>query len=224
MDRTERFYKIDQLLNARRSVSMATLIEELGVSRATVKRDLEYMKDRLNAPITWDRGLRGYRLEHALSTASRYRLPGLWLNAREIHALLTMHALLSDIGEGLLAPHVQPLLARLDAVLEGGDTTAEELRRRIRILHMGARPPKPAHFEAVASATLRRRRLCIVYCARSSATETRREISPQRLVYYRDNWYLDAWCHLRGGLRNFAVDSIGAVEILQHRAQRADIG
>jgi predicted DNA-binding transcriptional regulator YafY len=35
-----------------------------------------------------------------------------------------------------------------------------------------------------------------------------REISPQRLVHYRDNWYLDAWCHLRNDLRSFAVDAI----------------
>ena len=52
MDRTERFYKIDQLLHDRRAVlSMAALIEELGISKATVKRNLEYMRDRLNAPI-----------------------------------------------------------------------------------------------------------------------------------------------------------------------------
>jgi len=38
VDRTERFYRIDQLLNSRRAVPMKTLIEELGMSRATVKR------------------------------------------------------------------------------------------------------------------------------------------------------------------------------------------
>jgi predicted DNA-binding transcriptional regulator YafY len=37
---------------------------------------------------------------------------------------------------------------------------------------------------------------------------TEREVSPQRLVHYRDNWYLDAWCHLREDLRSFAVDAI----------------
>jgi predicted DNA-binding transcriptional regulator YafY len=33
-------------------------------------------------------------------------------------------------------------------------------------------------------------------------------VSPQRLVHYRDNWYLDAYCHLREDLRSFAVDAI----------------
>ena len=35
-----------------------------------------------------------------------------------------------------------------------------------------------------------------------------REVSPQRLVHYRDNWYLDAWCHKRQALRTFGVDAI----------------
>lgn len=33
-------------------------------------------------------------------------------------------------------------------------------------------------------------------------------VSPQRLVHYRDNWYMDAWCHSRNGLRSFALDAI----------------
>jgi predicted DNA-binding transcriptional regulator YafY len=44
-------------------------------------------------------------------------------------------------------------------------------------------------------------------------------VSPQRLVHYRDNWYLDAWCHLRDALRSFAVDAIGGAELLDHNAK-----
>ena len=36
-------------------------------------------------------------------------------------------------------------------------------------------------------------------------------MSPQRLIYYRDNWYLDAYCHLRKALRSFALDGISAL-------------
>ena len=80
MERTERFYKIDQLLNDRRAVPMDVLIEDLGISRATVKRDIEYMRDRLAAPITWDRSLRGYRFDRSMPGAEKYSLPGLWFN------------------------------------------------------------------------------------------------------------------------------------------------
>ena len=46
-----------------------------------------------------------------------------------------------------------------------------------------------------------------------------RIVSPQRLVHYRDNWYLDAWCHLRDGLRSFSVDTIQRVKVLREKAR-----
>jgi len=219
MDRTERFYKIDQLLHDRRSVPMAALIEELGISKATVKRDLEYMRDRLNAPISYDRSLRGYRFDQSIPGARKYGLPGLWFNDQEIFALLTMHQMLSNLGNGLITPHIKPLLARLNALLGSQDDSAEEIRKRIRILHMAARTERPEHFETAASATIRRRRLKIAYHARSSDEATEREVSPQRLVHYRDNWYLDGWCHLRDGLRSFSVDAIKSAEMLNRKAR-----
>jgi len=61
MDRLERFYKIDQLLNARKVVSFAVFKSELGMSPASVKRDIQYMRTRFNAPIEYDREANGYR-------------------------------------------------------------------------------------------------------------------------------------------------------------------
>lgn len=62
MDRTERFYKIERMLRNRDVVPLREFLDELGVSIATFKRDLEYLRERLNAPIPWDRAKRGYRL------------------------------------------------------------------------------------------------------------------------------------------------------------------
>lgn len=63
-------------------------------------------------------------------------------------------------------------------------------------------------FQVAASATLQRRKLHIDYHSRSRDELTHRTISPQRLVHYRDNWYLDAWDELRQALRSFSVDRI----------------
>jgi predicted DNA-binding transcriptional regulator YafY len=65
---------------------------------------------------------------------------------------------------------------------------------------------------------LQRRRQRIKYFSRARNDETEREISPQRRVHYRENWYLDAWCHLRKGIRSFAVDAIRAAEVLDESA------
>ncbi len=221
MDRTERFYRIDQLLNEQGVVTLDTFLAELGVSRATFKRDMEYLRDRLHAPITWDRDAGGYCFASANPAAPKYELPGLWFNASEIHALLTMQHLLENLGPGLLAHHVQPLLARLGILLESADIPRAAIEKRIRILRATARAYEPQHFSPVASAVLQRKQLRITYYSRDRDETLERNVSPQRLTHYRDNWYLDAWCHLRDGLRSFALDAIENVALLD--AAAADI-
>ena len=88
MDRLERFYKIDQLLKERKTVSFADFKSELGMSPASVKRDLAYMRERFNAPIEYDRDSNGYRFGKP-GPGPRYELPGLWFNSAEVLALLT---------------------------------------------------------------------------------------------------------------------------------------
>lgn len=215
MDRTERFYKIDQLLGEQRVVPFAVLEETLGMSRATIKRDLEYMRNRLHAPIVWDRELRGYRFDVPQRGGAQYEIPGLWFSPAEIHALLTMQHLLTGIdGGGLLAPHVKPLQSRLASLLDAGSGEVEEISKRIRIIGLAGRPMVLDHFAVVASALLRRKRLLIDYFVRSRGQHTEREVSPQRLVHYRDNWYMDAWCHVRNELRSFSIDAVRRAEIL----------
>jgi len=224
MDRTERFYKIHQLLTRRHVVRVDEFREALGISLATFKRDLEYLRDRLNAPIEWDRERRGYRYVPASPDALRYELPGMWFNASEIRALLTMQHLLANLQPGLLEPHVKPLLARLRSLLGTAEHSADEVERRIRIIHLGARAVQLPHFEQVAGALLKRQRLAIVYRGRGTGEVTEREVSPQRLVHYRENWYLDAWCHLREGIRSFAVDAIERAAVLEKRAKTVPDG
>jgi predicted DNA-binding transcriptional regulator YafY len=218
MDRTERFYKITQLLGARDVVSRGALLDELGVSLATFKRDLEYMRERLHAPIIWDRERRGYRLRKQSPHGARFQLPGIWFNSTEAHALLTMQHLLTHIEPGVLAPHIESLKARIEALLDQGDHSVEELRKRIHIISQGARFVVPRYFAVITTALLSRKRLRIQHYNRLRDEQCEREISPQRLVYYRDNWYLDAWCHWRDALRTFAVDAIRKAELLDREA------
>ena len=215
MDRTERFYKIDQMLQSRGTVTLREFMDELGVSLATFKRDLEYMRSRLNAPIAWDRDAGAYRFEagHG-SKGPKYELPGLWFSPSEAQALLTLEHLVEGLEPALLGAHVKPLKARLAALLSVGDRSAEEVRRRIRVIPFGARRHEPRHFEVIAAAVLGRHRLKLAYWNRTRDDVTGREVSPQRLVLYRNVWYLDGWCHLRNGLRSFALDAMREVAMV----------
>ena len=219
MNRTERFYKIDQMLHERRVVPIEVFLEELDVSRATFKRDIEYMRDRLHAPIVWDRDAGGYHFENVKTTGPAYELPGLWFSAGELYALLAAHKLLGDIEPGILASHVAPLQARLAALLEASGHSATEITQRVRLLSMAKRTVESRFFTDITIALLERKRIEIDAWNRGRNETNTRTISPQRLIHYRDNWYLDAWCHLRNDLRSFSVDAIQRVKVLREKAR-----
>ena len=220
MDRYERINALHRILkSARYPVTVPRLQDELGCSRATVYRDLAFLRDGLMAPVTGD-GEAGFRYD--ASEGGRFELPGLWLNSEELHALLAAQQLLSRSGGGLLSSALAPLQQRVEKLLEeqaGGKRWPVE---RVRVIASRPRKLDEHVFRSVASAVLGRKRLSFEYRARSTDEKTRRTVSPQRITHYRDNWYLDAWDHDREALRSFAVDRIGAAKMQDDAAR--DIG
>ena len=223
MDRTERFYKIELLLKSRGCVSFAALIEALQVSPATLKRDLRYLRDRMDAPIVYSAFDNGYRFgagSAGLAAGARHELPGLWFSENEIHALLSMHQLLSGLDEdGVLARHLQPLLEKLQSMAGTDAVQARELMKRIKVIGTARRRSPSRWFESLGGALMRRQRIALRYFKRSDGSQSEREISPQRLVHYRGTWYLDAWCHASDGLRRFALDAIRNAAPLPSKAK-----
>lgn len=209
MNRTERLYKIQTLLSGKTSVPITTFLAVLEVSRATFRRDLEYLRDRLGAPIIWHRETDGYRLEVDSNGTAPTSLPGLWLSDREILALLSMLQMLSTLEPNLLVSNqIEPIKKRLRKMLETGCVDADELTSRVRILPLARRPINEGTFNVVADALLTRERLEISHLNKSNNKDTNRQVSPQQLVYYRDNWYLDAFCHDKDDIRSFSLDGI----------------
>lgn len=208
MSQLERIQKIQQILELRTVVPREHFLEELEISLATFKRDLEFLRSRLQFDIQWSRERGGY-----YRVGNDGKLPGPLYTEGEIHALLLMQDLMAQLQPGLLEKNLIPLRERLKLLLGADSLQPEQIRRRIRILHMTSRPVGPKHFQVVSMATLSRQRLYLTYRSRSSGEDTAREVSPQRLVYYRANWYLDSWCHLRNELRSFALDMIREAEI-----------
>ncbi|HLD45255.1 MAG TPA: WYL domain-containing protein, partial [bacterium] len=217
MNRTERFYLIDKMLAERKFVSRQELIEELSISWATLKRDMAYLKDRFNAPIIHDRELSGYRFDTP-NIGPKYELPGLWFNADETYALLAMHQMLSELEPGLLTPHVAPLLSRLEIIVSIDGRPFDEVSKNIRLARTGARQKSPEHFGVITRAILKGRQIHILHFNRPRNEYTERDLSPLRLVFYRNNWYLECWCHARQALRRFSLDAIDSVRMLDSAA------
>jgi predicted DNA-binding transcriptional regulator YafY len=219
MTKTARVYKIEMLIRNRGLVSFQTLLDELEVSRATLKRDLEYLRDQLGAPIEYDRFSNGYRMG-VEGRGHKHELPGMWFSERELYSLLMAHQLLTELdSDGVISRHLQPLLDRIHQMLGTSDAEARELLKRVKITGSAKRPVSSQFFELIGEALLKRRRVRMRYLTRGRGERSDRDVSPQRLVHYRNTWYVDAWCHTRERLLRFALDAIESAEALEAKSK-----
>jgi len=220
MDRYERILSLHRILKtARYPVTVARLQDDLDCSRATVYRDLAFLRDALMAPVVGD-GEAGFRYQ--AEEGGRFELPGLWLNSEELHALLAAQQLLSRSGGGVLSSALAPLQGRIEKLLAEHSTGKRWPVERVRVIPHRTRRMDEHAFRTVCSSVLERKQLSFEYRARSTDERTRRTVSPQRITHYRDNWYLDAWDHDREALRSFSVDRISAARQLDVVARDID--
>ena len=218
MNRAERIYRIDALLKERPR-SLEQLKAALEASRATVVRDLTYMKELMQAPIAYDRATNGYRYA---PDAPRFELPGFWLNESELYALLASGQMLDQMQPGLLAPYIGPLRRRIRGLLSQSGHSAAAVADSILLQPMATRTTHPERFGTIAGALLEHRPLLIQYRSRSRDETTERAVHPQRLIRYRDNWYLAAHCERAASLRIFSLDRIGKVVLRPAPALRTE--
>ena len=216
MDRLQRIYKLHQIISTHHlPVSHSVLQEKIECSRATVNRIIQELREYFNAPLEYDRERNGYY--YALKPGETFELPGVWFSASELYALLTAQQLLEQAQPGLFEFQIKPLKQRIEKLLIAQHGNGNEIASRVRILRMAGRNVQPENFKTVAGALLQRKRLTISYHGRGNDQTSQREISPQRLTHYRDNWYLDAFCHVRKDLRSFAVERISDAKVLKSK-------
>lgn len=220
MSEIDRLYRYKTLLSHRRALSRDDILLALEISPATFKRDIAKLRDRLGTPIIFDRELGGYRLE---TEQDATELPGFWFTQDEILALMTIQSMIEQLDPGLLGPKLKPLRKRLDDMLSHQGLDPQQLTQRVRAVSAGKRRLPLAAFETIAKATFERKQVKVQHHNRLSGETLQRTLSPQQLIHYRDNWYVDAWCHLRKGVRSFSIDAIESAEILESSAKDIDL-
>lgn len=220
MSEIDRLYRYKTLLSHRRALPREDILAALDISPATFKRDIAKLRDRLGTPIVFDRDLSGYRLD---TQQDATELPGFWFTQDEILALMTIQSMIEQLDPGLLGPKLRPLRKRLDDMLTHQGLDPQQLTQRVRALSAGKRRLPQAAFETLAKATFERQQVRVQHHNRLSGETLARTLSPQQLIHYRDNWYVDAWCHLRQGVRSFSVDAIESAEILEIPAREMDL-
>lgn len=213
MSKLEKIYHLHDILKARRRpVSRQVLMEELGCSQATLYRLIAALRDELGAPIEQDPESKAFFYDRELGA---FELPGIWLSADQIQSLVAARALLHRMQPGLLDDELDGLKGRIGALLAERGLDERAADRFIRIIHHAGREAPRDVFRTALAALVAGQRLELAYASRTSGEETMRVVSPQRLTSYRESWYLDAWCHLRNGLRSFAVERIRTIALVE---------
>jgi predicted DNA-binding transcriptional regulator YafY len=201
---------LHDLLKGRRPVPLERLKAQLGdASRATVNRDIAYLRDFFRAPVIYDRENNGYSYD---PNEPSFELPGLFFNESELFALLASEQILESVQPGILAPKLGPLKSRIRQLLAESGHAADAVAERIEVHRFAPRQSDSDRFGEVAAAVLENKVLDITYHSRTRDERSERRVHCARLVHYRANWYLLAWCERAQGLRLFALERIRSTD------------
>lgn len=226
MSKLDRIQDLHHLLAGRHTpIRLTDVMAHLECSESTARRTIDALRDQFAAPLVYDRKANGWRYDRR-DGERPFELPGLWFDAAELYALLAAHELLSDVPPGLLADDIGPLAARIQHILAKRGLPPAQ-RGRIGLRATGTRQVQQPAFGVVCEAVLTSRRLGFTYRPRGQGQPRGRFVSPQRLTWYRGNWYLEAWCHEADAMRRFAVEridrpSIGAEPIYTVASAKLD--
>ena len=233
---------IDKLLTQKGYVSFEQIKSVLKVSEPTVKRDIRYMREELGAPIQYSHAKNGYyyaapaaegkakrgargadRRPQEKDEAASPLMHKQWYSSEELYVLASAYDLLGALEgdqSSALVEEITPLRSRVLGLFSLGGSSPRELVRHVRVVNGRVPFKEPQTFETIGCALSERRRVRIRYYSWRTDESTEREISPLRLVHYRNRWYVDAFCHLTGQLKTFQIENIESAEILELQIAR----
>jgi predicted DNA-binding transcriptional regulator YafY len=202
MERSQRMARINALVSRPLGVSMAQLIEELEVSRATINRDIELLRSQLNTPIVWDHDTYSYRLEAGSAVGDRYMLPGVWLTPEQAYAFLTLNNMVEQMAPSLLGPFLLPMRGMLKEMLCQAEFPLYRLNEKIEIEMPGMPTLNDQAFALILDAIVKDQELEVGYRDVNEGVVHEQGI-PKRLKISPSGWML--WLQAETG-REILID------------------
>ena len=203
MRRADRLFRIVQRLRRRGATTARQLAEALEVSERTVYRDI---RDLLvsGVPIRGEAGV-GYALDRSYELPPQEEIEALVLGARIVRAWAdkklarAAEEALQKI-ETVLPPKLKSRLAD-SALMAPGFHLSERFRSGLEDFRRAIREHRKARFHYVDKAQ----------------AGSERVVHPLGLAYWGHTWTLTAWCEMRSAFRNFRLDRIDGLQILEDR-------
>jgi predicted DNA-binding transcriptional regulator YafY len=205
-DKLQRLHRI--FLSRKRPIKIRELADKLECTEKTVRRAIEELQLYFQAPLEYSEEHKGW---HYLP-GHNFELPGLWLTPDELQSLILLLHILENFGNGLLNQELTVVEKTIHRLLEARGIKPAGLLQRVKAIPIAHKTIANDTFIKIGEALLQRQLLHIHYIDRDNKP-SQRTLSPQQLVYYRENWYLDAWCHLRQDLRIFSLPRINRIDL-----------
>lgn len=208
----ERLLQIDSLLRSHIRQTQESLAIAIEVSDRTIRSDLNFLRDRFNAPLEYSKQ-KGWHY-----TDPNWRLPSISLSQGELFALTLGARMLSAYAGSAYVQELETAVKRLSERLP--DKTLVDLQKLAdeRIMFgAGAEITNlnPQIWQQLQQAISKSQQVLISYYAATSNSKSERIIDPYFINIYRGtNPYLIAFCHLRQDWRDFRIDRIQQLKVL----------
>jgi len=212
----ERILEIDRAIRAKEYPNAAQLAQRLEVSRRVIFYDCAFMKDRLGAPIEYDRQRRGWYYSE-----DTWILPNIMITQGELLAFfLSVEVARSYLGTALEQP-LRNAVTKIEKVITGHVSVNLEALRA----HYTFQPPIAASIDVNYLLELHQsiqacKRVRILYYTASRGERNERTLDPYHLYNWGGEWYLVGFDHLRQQVRNFHVGRIERLTTLPEKFNR----
>lgn len=210
MDKRDKLYELHGIFVRARGtlISKEQLLAQLECSESTLKRRIIDLRDTYGAPLEYNKENHGWHYQKGVS----FELPGLWFNDQELYALLVLEQLLENSDAGLISEQLTTAKERIKTLLSTKIDPEENISNKLRLVNVFHRTFDENIFKEISKATFDQRQIEIDFTNRQTQHKTSRIISPQRIIHYKDTWYVDSFCHLKNELRTFSIDGISRVK------------
>ena len=181
-----------------------TLADNFEITRKTAQRDIEFMRDRLAAPLVYLPKQRGFTYEN-----NTYELPGFWLNEDGLTSLLLAYRLTSMVPDIALKTSLRSFLEQLLTKLShSASISVKDLSNKVSVRNIEYSKTPGKIYHSILEALLNTGPVRIEYYSPHNSETTIRDILPLHLLNYMGTWHIVAHCALKNELRDFVLSRI----------------
>jgi predicted DNA-binding transcriptional regulator YafY len=200
---------IDRRIGEGSYPNSSSLAREYEVSSRTILRDIEYMRDMLDAPVEYDTSRRGYYY-----TEPQYHLPAIDIRESDLFAICIAEKALEQYANTPIYDKLSSVFDKLRALLpDRVSVNASWIDTHYTFMRESHTIIDPEIWETVSLSLRRRKRVRITHQKAGSRSPIKRLVDPYHIVNYRGEWYLIGLCHLRYATLRFAISRIKKAEI-----------